>query len=159
MGLDMYLSKKTYVKQWSHNEKNNAVTVKFDGKVRKDIKPKRISHIVEEVGYWRKANHIHNWFVTEVQEGRDECQESWVSIDQLKELRDLCKVVVEKKDEEFSKEHLPAKSGFFFGGTEYDEYYYSDCEDTIKFIDGIIEDEGKNPEGAYGGDFYYQASW
>ena len=159
MGLDMYLSKKTYVKQWSHNEKNNKVSVKFDGKVRKDIKPERISHIVEEVGYWRKANHIHNWFVEKVQEGRDECQESYVSIEQLEELRDLCKVVVEKKDEEFSKENLPTESGFFFGSTEYDEYYYSGCEDTIKFIDEIIKDEGNNPEGAYGGDFYYQASW
>ena len=159
MGLDMYLSKKTYVKQWSHNEKNNTVTVKFDGKVRKDIKPKRISHIVEEVGYWRKANHIHNWFVEKVQEGRDECQESYVSLEQLEELRDLCKVVVEKKDEEFNKENLPTTSGFFFGGTEYDEYYYSDCEDTIKIIDTILKEKDNKPEGAWSGDFYYRASW
>jgi hypothetical protein len=37
MGLDMYLNKRSYVQQWDHNEKNHTVTVRFDGKVRKDI--------------------------------------------------------------------------------------------------------------------------
>ena len=161
MGLDMYLSKKTYVKRWDfqEDEKKHKVTVRLGGKVRKDIKADRISYIVEEVGYWRKANHIHNWFVQNVQDGRDECQESYLEIEQLKELRDVCKAVVEKKDEEFSKEHLPTESGFFFGGTEYDEYYYQDCEETIKMLDEVIKDEDKKPDACYGADYYYQASW
>lgn len=26
-----------------------------------------------EIGYWRKANHIHNWFIKNVQNGKDDC--------------------------------------------------------------------------------------
>ena len=65
MGLDMTLSKKTYVQNWDfHKEKEkHTISIKKGGKVRKDIKSKRISYIVEEVMYWRKANAIHSWFV------------------------------------------------------------------------------------------------
>lgn len=158
MGLDMYLSKKSYVQNWEHNQKKHEIKVKFDGKLRADIKPERITYITEQVGYWRKANHIHHFFVQNVQGGNDECQESYVDIDQLKELRDLCKEVVEKKDEEFNKENLPTSSGFFFGGTEYDEYYYETCQDTINIIDELIKEEENKPDGvSY--DYYYQASW
>ena len=164
MGLDMYLSKRTYVKNWNFqkDEEKHKVAVKLNGKSRKDIKPKRISHIVEEVGYWRKANHIHSWFVENVQKGIDECQESHVSLERLTELRDLCKEVVERKgDDDFVSENLPTGSGFFFGGTEYDEYYYNDCKDTIKMLDTILKEDEivRDTKGIYSSDYYYQASW
>ncbi len=34
MGLDMYLSKKTYVKQWAHNEKKDQFSVSIKKVVR-----------------------------------------------------------------------------------------------------------------------------
>ena len=45
MGLDMYLSKKTYVKQWEHQTPENrySVSVKKGGKTCKGIKSRRIS--------------------------------------------------------------------------------------------------------------------
>ena len=164
MGLDMYLSKRTYVKNWNFqkDEEKHKVTVKFNGKSRKDIKPKRISHIVEEVGYWRKANHIHSWFVEHVQKGIDECQESYVSLERLTELRDLCKEVVERKgDDDFVSKNLPTGSGFFFGGTEYDEYYYEDCKETIKMLDTILKEEEivSDTKGIHNSEYFYQASW
>jgi len=163
MGLDMYLSKRTYVKNWNfqNDEEKHKVTVKFNGKSRKDIKPKRISHIVEEVGYWRKANHIHSWFVENIQKGIDECQESYVSLERLTELRDLCKEVIRYKNSEFNNDNLPTSSGFFFGGTEYNEYYYEDCKDTIKILNGILKEEEivRDTKGIYSGEYYYQASW
>lgn len=164
MGLDMYLTKRTYVKNWNFqkDEQKHKVIVKLNGKSRKDIKPKRISQIIEDVGYWRKANQIHSWFVENVQDGRDECQESYVSLERLTELRDLCKEVVERKgDDDFVSENLPTGSGFFFGSTEYDEYYYEDCKDTIKIIDTILKEEEivRDTKGIYSGEYYYQASW
>jgi hypothetical protein len=163
MGLDMYLTKRTYVKNWNFqkDEQKHTVTVKLNGKSRKDIKPRRISQIIEDVGYWRKANQIHNWFVENVQDGRDECQESYVSLEKLTELRDLCKEVIRYKNSEFNNDNLPTSSGFFFGGTDYDEYYYEDCKDTIKIIDTILKEEEivSNTEGIYSGEYYYQASW
>ena len=150
MGLDMYLSKKTYVKYWEHNGDNNyEVTVTKAGKPT-NIDPKKVSYIVEEVGYWRKANQIHNWFVENVQNGIDECQESYVSREQLQSLLDICRIV--KIDKRKAEQLLPTQSGFFFGGTEYDEYYYQDIDNTIEILEEALSDEKAD-------DFAYRASW
>jgi hypothetical protein len=97
MGLDMYLHKKTYVKNWEYMKEKDTheVTVSRGGKIRTDIKPERISEIVEQVAYWRKANQIHSWFVHNVQNDVDNCGEYYVSIDQIKELVDLCKRILD----------------------------------------------------------------
>ena len=150
MGLDMYLSKKTYVKYWEHNGDNN-----YEVKVTKagnpvNIDPKKVSYIVEEVGYWRKANQIHNWFVENVQNGIDECQESYVSREQLQSLLDICRIV--KIDKDKAPQLLSTQSGFFFGGTEYDEWYFNDIDNTIQIIEEALSDENAD-------DFAYRASW
>lgn len=63
MGRDMYLSKKHYVKNWDHMppDRRYTVTVRVGGKRVNTIKSERVSHVVEEVAYWRKANQIHPW--------------------------------------------------------------------------------------------------
>lgn len=150
MGLDMYLSRKTYVKQWEHieAEKQYDVTVTKGGKAT-DIDPKKVSYIVEEVGYWRKANAIHQWFVANVQEGVDNCGEYYVPREKLQELRDLCAAVL--GGAQAAPEALPTQSGFFFGSTSYDEYYREDLSETVRIIDEALATEA--------GDFYYQSSW
>jgi hypothetical protein len=105
------------------------------------------------VAYWRKANAIHKWFVDNVQGGVDECQEAWVSREQLQQLLDICKEIVEspKKGDTL----LPTQSGFFFGSTEYDEWYMSDIRFTAERLEKILTD----PAFAKDVDFYYQSSW
>jgi hypothetical protein len=122
MGLDMYLTKRTYVKRWAHTPKAEqfSVTVKQGGKAFPGIQSKRVSYIEEEVMYWRKANQIHNWFVKNVQDGVDECQASDVSRDQLVALLAVITVVVNNPEQALN--YLPPSSGFFFGGTEIDSY-------------------------------------
>lgn len=181
MGLDMYLKKKTYVKNWSHMEPEqlHEVTVKKGGKVVKEIQPDRVSSIEEQVAYWRKENHIHAWFVNNVQDGEDDCREYHVSREQLKELVDTCEKVLASLDDspkkkvkvkvgwqggkelyedidvyvntELAEELLPTQAGFFFGGTEYDEWYVKGLENTLNQITPLLSEEE--------GDFYYQASW
>lgn len=104
-----------------------------------------------EVGYWRKANHIHNWFVQNVQGGVDECQEVEVTREKMEELLNECKAVVVNPKE--GPKHLPTQSGFFFGSTEYDEYYMEDIKNTIE----ILESELQDPDD--GTKYYYQSSW
>ena len=41
------------------------------------------------VGYWRKANQIHDWFVRNVQSGEDNCRDYHVSREKLEELKNL----------------------------------------------------------------------
>lgn len=184
MGLDMYLNRKLYVKRWEHNGDDNfTVTVKKKNKKYPGVNPDRISHIVEEAMYWRKANQIHKWFVESVQDGKDDCAEYHVSTDDLIKLRELCKRVIDTailedgkmengytfneagekvynyidgkviRNAEEVAEILPTQSGFFFGGTGYDEWYLHDVQQTY---DRLVElDLENNTEW----DYYYQSSW
>lgn len=146
----MYLSKKTYVKNWTHKEDKHRVVVTLNDQTRLDIKPERVTDVVEEVMYWRKVNAVHAWFVENVQDGIDECQESAVTIEQLDTLATICEKVVRDKNPEL----LPASSGFFFGSTDYDEYYYQEVEETAK----VLREEIRNNQEKYP-EYFYQASW
>lgn len=145
MGLDMYLKKTIYVgASYAHNKVSAKIDLKIgDRTVKVDVS--KISTITEDAGYWRKANAIHNWFVTNVQDGDDNCREHDVSYEQLQELKKLCKKVLETKDSTL----LPPTAGFFFGSTEANEYYFQYVEDTIKIIDDLDPD----------GDYSYRSSW
>jgi hypothetical protein len=156
MGLDMYLSKKTYVKQWEHKGDDNIkVEVTQKGETVSHIKPERISYIEEEVGYWRKSNQIHNWFVHNVQNDTDDCGTYFVSEEQLEELLELCKKVLDNN--KLAEELLPSTSGFFFGSTDYDEWYFSDLTHTVEIIESLLSE--RNERGYLDGDVYYHSSW
>lgn len=88
MGLDMYLYKDTYVQNWDHmsDSEKHIITIVKDGLPVSQIKPERIAYIREQVGYWRKANSIHAWFVANVQDGNDDCGTYYVSDEKLSEL-------------------------------------------------------------------------
>ena len=104
MGLDMYLIRKKYVgAKYKHNNVTGVIDIRTNGKTI-PIDFKKVSYIEEEVGYWRKANAIHNWFVENVQDGEDDCREYSVSVEQLQELLDTCKRVLKNHDlaEDFS---------------------------------------------------------
>jgi hypothetical protein len=92
MGLDMYL-KKSYSKY--RKDDGTFSTNWDDSKFDKFGRSNRVT-FSEMVGYWRKANHIHKWFVDNVQEGNDDCHEYYVSIEQLHELRDTCFDILSK---------------------------------------------------------------
>jgi len=152
MGLDMSLYRKTRVSNYSHTpeDKKFSVTVTKGGKLA-SIKPERVSYITEEVMYWRKANAIHAWFVRNVQEGVDDCKDYYVSESNLKELLSLCREVA--ADHTKAEALLPTQSGFFFGGTEYDEGYFQDIDDTIKSIEGLLKEDNEDSH------FLYSSSW
>lgn len=153
MGLDMFLMKETYIGAgYEFNEVKGTVDVTKQGESI-PINLNRISTITEEVGYWRKANHIHNWFVQNVQGGRDECQRAYVSKEELEKLLSICKEVL--ADHSKAPELLPTTEGFFFGGTDYDEYYFQDVQDTINIIEPLLKELEENSMG----DIYYQSSW
>lgn len=149
MGLDMYLNRKTYVQNWDHMrpEDRTEVTVLLGGNPHPRIDTSKISYIIEQVAYWRKANHIHNWFVNNCQGGVDNCQEAYVEHDKIDEIVSLCKRVL--VNHKLAHELLPTTSGFFFGGTEYDEYYFQSLQDTIDMLGNLD----------YNSDYYYEASW
>lgn len=106
----------------------------------------------EEVGYWRKANQIHKWFVDNVQDGVDDCGTYKVTKAHLVELYNLCSQVL--NDHSLAESLLPSQSGFFFGSTDYDEWYYNDLENTKRIIDNILEYKSDCLDN-----LYYSSSW
>lgn len=50
-----------------------------------------------QVGYWRKVNSVHGWFVRECADGVDDCRPVSVSREKLYKLRDLCKGAIDNK--------------------------------------------------------------
>lgn len=133
----MYLSARKFMAPEYFN------TTDFE-KVRKalDLDVKDMSYfpsitIEVSAAYWRKANQIHKWFVDNVQDGKDDCGEYPVNHETLKKLQELCTQVI--KDKEMAKTALPTQDGFFFGNTNYDEFYYGDIEDTINQIQNVLE--------------------
>ena len=104
-----------------------------------------------QVAYWRKANQIHKWFVDHVQNGVDNCEEYYVSRDQLQLLLDTCKIVLIDKEE--ASQLLPVQEGFFFGSYEYNEYYFSDIKDTIEQLEKVLTEYPEEWS------FKYQSSW
>jgi hypothetical protein len=158
MGLDMYLNKRTYIKNWSFMEKPelHEVTIKKGGKVRKDIDKKKIKSIIEEVAYWRKANQIHRWFVENCQEGVDDCKEYYVSFEQLEKLLSICETVLAAKNDTLSASLLPPMQGFFFGNYEFDEWYYENVSNTIDQLKECIINHTVDNGST---DYYYQSSW
>ncbi len=152
MGLYMYLYKRNYINSytWLKNNERQEVIVKKDNEIDSKIKPERIKYVIEEVGYWIKANHIHNWFVNNVQDGKDDCGLYQVTREMLESLLDTCKKI--KDDNGLAEELLPTKSGFFFGGIEYDDGYFANIDHTIKIIEECLSDEDTY-------EFEYISSW
>jgi len=164
MGLDMYLTKKTYIgAEYEHREVAGKIDLTIKGQP-VNINFNRVQTIVEKVGYWRKANQIHNWFVQNVQNGDDDHGEHSVSREQFQSLLDDINTVLKAKDtpeeEGAIEDLLPPTSGCFFGSTEIDEWYWKDLEDTKDLIEKLLVemDEDEKNEHLWV-DYYYEASW
>jgi len=148
MGLDMYLSAKRYL--FSFNEHDKALADRIDAEIGLNGLG-RTKEISREAMYWRKANAIHHWFVENVQDGEDNCKEYYVSRNQLQELLDTLKRV--DQDHSLADNILPTSEGFFFGDTDYQEWYYQDIKDTIPVLENLLSQDLEQ------WDFYYQSSW
>lgn len=105
-----------------------------------------------KVGYWRKANAIHAWFVKNCQNGVDNCKSHDVSKEKLIALKTACITVL--SDNSKATELLPPQSGFFFGSTEVDEWYISDLKNTVEIINRCF-----NERLNQNWHFKYQSSW
>jgi len=153
MGLDQYLYAKQYTSDSTYFNKAGVFTMlkeTLGDDVKHLVKDSPSISIEMKVGQWRKANEIHQYFVDNCQGGEDDCRLSYVSRDKVTELLDLCKQVL--ADHSKAEELLPTQQGFFFGSTEYGEWYFQDLEDTVSILENCLtmSDDWS---------FYYQSSW
>ena len=161
MGLDCYLYAKKHVSKYDYSDtQNRIITQEY-----MDLLPMNAPDITKygdfagitinyPVGYWRKANAIHNFFVQGIGGGEDNCEEMWVSRVHLVDLRSRCSDVLKADDMEAKAKELGLETadGFFFGNTEYGDWYKDDLKLTIEICDHAL----KLPEEY---SICYQASW
>ena len=138
-----------------------------------------------KVGYWRKANAIHKWFVDKVQNGIDDCSYYLVNYKNIQELKDICDKILQdviarpgkvKNGETYNHESqkwepnwengkeivnkelceqlLPTQDGFFFGSTDYDEFYLDDVKLTSEILEKVLKETDFENE-----EIYYSSSW
>ena len=169
MGLDMYLEiRKNEYRSKYHQDNGSDLALEYPKDITEFI-PNLTNLSISrktnyEVGYWRKANHIHNWFIQncaykdECGNPIDDCRPIEITVDKLEKLLDNCKKVL--ADHSLAESLLPTQSGFFFGSTRYDEYYFDEIERTIKIIEPVIKFiKHKLEIDSYIWEVYYQASW
>jgi hypothetical protein len=105
-------------------------------------------HYAEEDAYFRKVNFIYHYFQPKLV---DEC--AFVTKADLEDIIERCDKILEgvdiRKEIPYEKidlamELLPTQSGFFFGSTDYDKWYFADVKDVRrqmkKLLRGFNED-------------------
>lgn len=152
MGLDMYLTQQIYVKNWDwikDEDKKWEITVK--GPRSESLDMSKLTYLEFSAITWRKANQIHAWFVKEIQDGEDNCSRYYVPTEKLTELLELCKKAKSIRGNKAGVlSLLPPESGFFFGSTEIDEWYWEYIDFTIEQLEKLDLENGE---------YYYQSSW
>jgi hypothetical protein len=140
MGLDMYLNgEKFFWTDWDHPE-NNPKEDAF-----------RLKSKTLELGYWRKHPNLHGYIVNTFADGKDECQDIYLSVDDIDNIIEAVK-----------NNKLPVTDGFFFGKS-YDEGVpgWTKAEvdaETIEILEKAkawVSEKEKNTSR----DVIYKASW
>ena len=144
--------KKYSMKEWCGREKPSDELINHYSEFVTNDKYGFIN-IKEEVAYWRKANAIHQWFVDNVQDGEDDCvAHRELTKGDLLTLSNLAYKVYINPD--IAEDLLPTQSGFFFGNTEYNDWYMENLKSTIEQINSILATTDFNTEA-----LYYVSSW
>lgn len=89
----------------------------------------------EEIGYFRKVNFLVTFFEDRGYEVEN-LRGISISEEDANELLRRCNEVL--NDHSKAPELLPTQSGFFFGGTEYDDYYFDDVKEVKKYVENTL---------------------
>lgn len=104
------------------------------------------------IGYFRKFNALHGYIVEHYGNGIDECQDIYLRKEDVEEMKSVLARIL--RDHTKAPDLMPSCSGFFFGSTEYDSYYYKDVQDAYDLFNMILDNI--NFDEYY---LVYQASW
>ena len=77
--------------------------------------------------YFRKVNCIYAYFQDRLEE--EACE---VTKEDVIDIMERATKVLAAHNQETAKELLPTQAGFFFGSTDYDDWYYYDMKEILK---------------------------
>lgn len=164
MGLDMYFyARKTTYKsfsKWDKSSKVDETDYPEDLKTFSDYIYDRDFKSVQtetryQIGYFRKFNALHGYIVKTFADGVDECQDIILHKEDVEQIKKVLDDVLNAHQQvEKAKELLPTQSGFFFGGTDYDEFYFEDVKVAADLMQSFLDNFDFE---SY--QLVYQASW
>lgn len=113
------------------------------------------TEISYQIGYFRKFNALHSYIVKTFADGIDNCQDIILYKEDVEQIKKVLDDVLNAHQQvEKAKELLPTQSGFFFGGTDYDEFYFEDVKDAADLMQNLLDNfDFENYQ------LVYQASW
>ena len=106
----------------------------------------------EEVAYFRKVNFLLPFFKYE-----ENCSDIEISKEQVEDLINACEHILSSTESgldedtlfELVRNTLPTEGGFFFGSTEYDEWYFKDVEYVLKQFTNVLNETDWENETLY----------
>lgn len=161
MGLDIYFDKckrgdyeryEKAHKEWAekqpesskvHEDDYEKLSEEEKKKIQQDVRewydkePRMADYGISDIGYFRKVNFLMSFF-----NYYDNCVFRKVEKSELEDLRERCyKILSAKKKERqaLAEDLLPTQSGFFYGSTEYNEYYFDDVKEVKEWVEGVLE--------------------
>lgn len=111
-----------------------------------DIYFYKVKEQKEQIGYFRKVNFLVNYF--DKSKSKNEIK---ITKKEVEELLNLCNIVLKyhkenPEDKIVASKVLPTQDGFFFGSTDYDEYYYEDVKAVKEYIENELLKQFDNLE-------------
>ena len=86
-----------------------------------------------EVAYFRKVNFLIPFFGYE-----ENCSNIEIDKYQVEDLIEACKEVLANHDK--ASFLLPTQAGFFFGSTDYDDWYFDDVQNVKEKFEEVLAD-------------------
>lgn len=125
-----------YLNKFGYDYRENTITSVKEPKEVEQIFTEEEKHIYAiSDAYFCKVNFIYQYF-----RGKMVDEECIISKFELNEFIQVCKDVYSHKgDEDYATENLPTTSGFFFGSTAYDDWYWNDVKDCIKQMEKLYK--------------------
>ena len=142
MGLDIFFHKRTY----NQHNPNEPISIDEDGEKHYEEMP--------EIAYFRKVNFLMSFF-----DYYEKCEDEGnmegdccyvpISEDEISALIDACSETIKRRKEiekavkegiDIDDLPLQPESGFFFGSTDYDEWFFEDVKEVKKKFKAILSD-------------------
>lgn len=132
--------------------------------------PEMAAHGISDIGYFRKVNFLMAFFNYEgnceyKEIAKSELEDLKERTDRLMACKPVRKVkhwyrtedavkkanpvenedywvekIYSKADQELAEDLLPTQSGFFYGNTEYNHYYWEDVKEVNEWVEAVLND-------------------
>lgn len=134
MGLDMCLRDiKIY-----HIEKAGKLGMSLNDYVNANYDKVMLDSVgIERNWVLRNAGHIHNWFVQNVQNGRDDGGVYVFSKRKANELTKICRHILVHLDE--APKYLPVTNAYGYGPRDYDQWYFDSVMNMLRILEEAFD--------------------